>query len=168
MSKIEIRAAESSDTEAIHDIMNCPGVIHNTMQLPWRSLDQRRDWVAQRKSDDHFLVAVVDGHVVGNLGLGREGPARRNHVASMGMSVHDDFQNRGVGTALMAAMVDLADNWLGIRRIELTVWTDNLRAIHLYEKYGFVIEGTGRQFGRRAGAYVHAHYMARLRSEFVS
>ena len=80
------------------------------------------------------------------------------------MSVHDDFQNRGVGSALMAAMVDLADNWLGLRRIELEVWTDNAPAVHLYEKFGFKIEGRGRQFARRAGQLVDAYYMARLRA----
>ncbi len=165
MSEIEIRATEPSDAEAIHQILNCPKVVANTMQLPWRSIDQRREWISQRQSDAHSLVAVVDGRVVGNLGLhplGR-GP-RRNHVASMGMSVHDDFHNRGVGSALMAAMVDLADNWLGLRRIELEVYTDNAAAIHLYEKFGFVVEGTGRQFARRAGGFVDAHYMARLRA----
>jgi len=64
---------------------------------------------------------------------------------------------------LIAAMVDLADNWLGLRRIELSVYTDNAPAIHLYGKFGFVIEGTARQFALRNGVYVDAHMMARLR-----
>ena len=88
--------------------------------------------------------------------------SRRSHVASMGMSVHDDFQNRGVGSALMAAMIELADNWLGLRRIELEVYADNAAAIHLYEKFGFVIEGTARDYARRPGGFVDAHHMARL------
>lgn len=62
----------------------------------------------------------------------------------------------------MAAIVELADNWLGLRRIELTVWTDNARAIHLYEKFGFQHEGTHHQYARRAGELVDAHFMARL------
>ncbi len=66
------------------------------------------------------------------------------------MSVHDDFQNRGVGSALMAAMIELADNWLGLRRIELEVYADNAAAIHLYEKFGFVIEGRTSARARRA------------------
>ncbi len=78
------------------------------------------------------------------------------------MSVHDDFQNRGVGSALMAAMIELADNWLGLRRIELEVYADNAAAIHLYEKFGFVIEGTARDYARRPGGFVDAHHMARL------
>ena len=64
---------------------------------------------------------------------------------------------------MMAAMIDLADNWLGLRRIELEVWTDNAPAVHLYEKFGFVIEGTARQYARRAGTFVDAYHMARLR-----
>jgi putative acetyltransferase len=63
----------------------------------------------------------------------------------------------------MAAMVELADNWLDLRRIELTVYVDNPAAVHLYEKFGFVIEGTHRDYAFRSGAYVDAYAMARLR-----
>jgi putative acetyltransferase len=63
----------------------------------------------------------------------------------------------------MAALIDLADNWLGLHRIELTVYVDNAPAIHLYEKIGFVIEGTARDFALRGGVYVDVHTMARLR-----
>jgi len=111
-----------------------------------------------------LLVAVVEGRVVGNIGLEIARAPRRRDVGSIGMSVHDDYQNRGIGTALMVAVIQLADDWLGLRRLELEVWTDNLAAIHLYEKFGFVIEGTARQFARRAGDFVDAHHMARLRS----
>jgi putative acetyltransferase len=162
VSETQIRAFEPTDAEAIHEIFSCPKVIANTMQLPWRSLEQRRDWLSQRRTTGHFLMAVIDGRVVGNLGLDAAGIPRRSHVATMGMSVHDDFQNRGVGKALMTAMVELADNWLGLRRIELEVYTDNAPAIHLYEKFGFVIEGTGRDYARRPGGFTDAYYMARL------
>ena len=54
------------------------------------------------------------------------------------MAVHDDWAGRGVGTALMQAALDLADNWLGLTRVELTVWADNQAALALYRKAGFV------------------------------
>jgi putative acetyltransferase len=162
MSEIQIRGAEPSDAEAIHEILSCPRVTANSMQLPWRSLEQRRNWINQHVASGNFLVAAVDGRVVGNLGLDLAGASRRSHVASMGMSVHDDFQNRGVGSALMVAMIELADSWLGLRRIELEVYADNAAAIHLYEKFGFVIEGTARDYARRPGGFVDAHHMARL------
>jgi putative acetyltransferase len=154
---------EASDMQALHEIFTCPGVAANTLQLPWRPMDFTREQFGQAPRDGYRFVAEIEGRVVGNLGLHLEPAARRRDVAWFGMSVHDDFQNRGVGKALMATMIELADNWLGLRRLELQVWTDNAPAVHLYEKFGFVIEGKGRQFARRAGELVDAYYMARLR-----
>jgi putative acetyltransferase len=163
VSEVTIRAFEAVDVDAVHAILQCPGVIAGTLQLPWQPLDLARERHGKPDPDAHRLVAEVDGRIVGNLGLHLIQRGRRRDVASMGMSVHDDFQNRGVGSALMAAMIELADNWLGLRRIELEVWTDNAPAVHLYEKFGFVIEGTARQYARRAGTFVDAYHMARLR-----
>jgi len=67
-----------------------------------------------------------------------------------------------VGSALIVAGLDLADRWLNYRRLELTVYTDNVAALGLYRKFGFVIEGTHRDFAFRDGRYVDAHAMARL------
>lgn len=88
---------------------------------------------------------------------------RRSHVATFGISVAADVQGRGVGHALMREMVNLCDNWLRIERIELTVFADNPAALALYKKFGFEIEGTGRNFALRNGDYVDAYYMARLK-----
>ena len=63
----------------------------------------------------------------------------------------------------MNALVDLADNWIGLRRIELTVNADNYGAIHLYERFGFEIEGTKRGDILRDGALVDCLMMARLK-----
>jgi putative acetyltransferase len=70
-----------------------------------------------------------------------------------------------VGTTLMEAAVDLAENWLNIGRIELEVFTDNVAALALYQKFGFVIEGTLRDFAFRDGRYVDSYLMARLRAD---
>ena len=163
MSIIRVRAREPHDVEAINAIMTCPGVIAGTLQLPYRSVEERRERYGQHHPETHSLVAELDGRVVGLLGLHTETMARRRHCAGIGMGVHDDAQGRGVGSALMRAMLDLADNWLGLQRIELTVYTDNAPAIHLYQKFGFTIEGTARKYALRCGHLVDAHHMARLR-----
>ena len=46
-------------------------------------------------------------------------------------------------------MLDLADNWLNLTRIEPSVYTDNAAAVVLYEKFGFEIEGTHRRYAFR-------------------
>ena len=79
------------------------------------------------------------------------------------MAVRDDWQGKGVGTALMEAVLDLAENWLNLTRIELSVYTDNAAGVALYKKFGFEIEGTHRSYAFRNGEYVDAYSMARMR-----
>jgi putative acetyltransferase len=85
------------------------------------------------------------------------------HVGSIGMAVSDDWQGKGVGTALMEAALDLADNWLNLTRIELHVYVDNAAGIALYEKFGFEVEGTHRRLAFRDGEYIDTYSMARLK-----
>ena len=59
--------------------------------------------------------------------------------------------------------LDLADNWLGLVRVELTVFVDNEPAIALYRKFGFEVEGTHRKYGRRDGELIDTYAMARVR-----
>ncbi|MHB8647173.1 MAG: GNAT family N-acetyltransferase [Thermomicrobiales bacterium] len=165
MATILVRASEPRDLEAITAIMNCPGVVAGTLQLPYRALEDRREQFSHRPPGAHSLVAERDGRVIGQLGLHAATNPRRRHCASIGMAVHDEFQGQGVGSALMTAMIELADNWLDVRRIELQVYTDNAPAVHLYEKFGFAIEGTLRAYAFRGGVYVDAYAMARLREE---
>lgn len=161
MAEIHIRAFESADADALYEIFSGPNAVAGTLQTPWVSLEERRRR-ATVDGDTHRLVATIDERVVGNAALHLEGNPRRRDCGWIGMAVHDDFQGQGVGNALMRALMELADNWYGLRRVELTVWTDNKAAVHLYEKFGFVVEGTARQFARRDGEFVDAYYMARL------
>ena len=67
-----------------------------------------------------------------------------------------------MGTALLGAAIGLADGWINYQRLELLVYTDNAGALHLYRKFGFVIEGTCRAYAFRDGRYVDAYQLARL------
>ncbi len=161
---ITIRGVEADDWEDIAAIQAAPEVIYGTLQVPYKSRDAIRERTENQPPDMHGLVAVVDEQVVGLLGLHVD-TGRRAHVASLGMMVHADFHGRGVGNALMAAAIDLAENWLAISRIELEVFPDNAPAIALYEKFGFEREGTLREYAFRDGQYVDSYLMARLRPD---
>lgn len=166
MTKMQftIRRAEPSDAEALHRVYSAPGVIHGTLQLPYPSAENWRKRLAEPPDGTFNLLACVEDEVVGQLGLYTfPNQPRRRHVGQIGMAVRDDWQGKGAGSALMHAMVDLADRWLNLSRIELEVYTDNQPAIHLYEKFGFVTEGTHRQFAYRDGQFVDVYAMARLR-----
>jgi putative acetyltransferase len=164
MVQVSIRHAESYDYEAIHRIFSGPRVIESTLQLPLPSAEVWRKRLSERPENLYSLVACADGEVVGDLSLETHPTLwRRRHVGQIGMAVRDDWQGKGVGTALMEAALDLADNWLNLMRIELSVYTDNAAAVALYEKFGFEIEGTHRRYAFRNGEYVDAYSMARIK-----
>jgi putative acetyltransferase len=104
------------------------------------------------------LVGLLDVHTFPNR-------PRRRHVGQIGMSVRDEFQRKGVGTALLQAAVDLADKWLNLLRLELQVYSDHEPAVRLYTRFGFAIEGKLVRYAYRAGQYVDAYAMARFKPE---
>lgn len=162
MDKILIRHSEPKDAAAIKAIYACPKAYAGTLQLPYPSNAMWEKRMESIPAHVHSLVAEIDGEIVGNLGFELCTNPRRRHVGSLGMGVKDNHQGRGVGSALLSAIVDLTDNWLNIKRIELTVYTDNQAAIALYDKFGFVIEGESKDFAFRNGEFVDAYHMARL------
>ncbi|WP_397421578.1 GNAT family N-acetyltransferase [Phenylobacterium sp.] len=159
---ILIRALEPGDLPDLTEAWNQPLAYAGTLQLPFTSLEAREKRHAATSPNLRRLVAVIDGKVIGALGLERF-DNRRSHVGQFGMAVHDAFAGRGAGSALLAAAIDLADNWLNLRRLELTAYADNARAIALYQRFGFEREGLHRDHAWRNGAYVDALAMARIR-----
>ncbi|GAJ90853.1 GNAT family N-acetyltransferase [Agrobacterium sp. SHOUNA12C] len=159
---VEIRAAAPSDAEGIALIANLPGFRAGTLRLPFQSIEETRQWLEKPTPGAISLVALLEGQIVGNAGLRRH-DGRQIHTGNIGMGVHDDFIGRGIGSALFAALVDTADNWLAIKRLQLTVYVDNGPAIRLYEKFGFETEGRLKAFAFRNGEYVDAFTMARIR-----
>jgi putative acetyltransferase len=160
---IVIRALEPEDMAAVTEMMNQPLAIWGTLQVPFVSLAERQKRSLATPPGHTRLAAVIDGKVIGNIGLHPADNVRRAHTAAIGMAVHDAYAGRGAGSALMAAVVNQADRWLNLKRLELTVFSDNARAIALYERFGFEREGLLRAYAWRDGAYVDAITMARLR-----
>ena len=161
--KVVVRRAEPDDFEAFWRAFKDESVYSGTLQTPFPSREAWRKRLAEPIEGDYLLVACINGEVVGNAGLHHFKGSRRAHAMWVGMVVREDLQGRGVGTALMQALVDLADGWLNVFRLELTVFVDNKRAIALYRKFGFEVEGTHKAYALRGGEYVDALFMARIR-----
>lgn len=163
---IVVRRATSDDAAAFARIMGDPAVYPGLMQLPLANETQWRTRLADTADPakpDLLLVAELEARVVANAGLHPVGPAaRRRHAMMLGIAVASEAQGRGVGSALMQAMCDFADRWAGVLRLELTVYVDNARAIALYRRFGFAVEGRHRGYALRDGVYVDAFTMARI------
>jgi len=156
-----LRAREPSDWQALAALMQLPRVRWGTLRLPFVSAEETRKWIEKPPDGITCIVAILEDRLVGAADVTRY-RGRRDHVGGIGMSVHDDFHGRGIGSALLGALVDTADKWLNLRRLELSVYVDNEPAIRLYKRFGFVIEGTRRAAAFRDGEFVDDYVMARL------
>jgi len=160
-----VRRARPTDAADFVRLMGDPEVFGNLMQLPLPSEIQWRkrleDGDASTQGDLHAVVES-GGQLVGSAGLHPNPKLRRRHTAVLGISVAKSAQGQGVGTLLMQTLCDYADHWSQILRIELTVFVDNPRAIALYRRFGFQLEGTHRGYALRQGRFEDVHCMARL------
>jgi hypothetical protein len=86
------------------------------------------------------MVAEVNGKVIANseIGRGREGYER--HVGGIGVAIKKGFRDLGIGTEMMKALMKQARG-IGLKVLKLSAFETNKRAIHVYEKFGFVQTG---------------------------
>jgi putative acetyltransferase len=159
----KLRRAVVTDAEGLAEVFTDPSVLAGTLQIPYASPLLWRERLS--KPDAPVLLLACHGdNIVGSAGLHTNmGTPRRAHVAAVGMGVITAHQRKGVGRQLLAALLDLADNWYGLTRVELSVFTDNAPAIALYTKFGFEHEGTYRAYALRNGELADCHTMARVR-----
>ena len=164
--RLFIRAQRPADLDALYNIREQANVRPGVLAVPYSDPEHFREHRSKTSPAIQRLIAEVflsDGTslIVGDLGLHLNKLSGADRAA-IGIEVHQDYQEIGVGSALMAAAVDLADNWLNLHRLELEVFVDNERAVGLYKKFGFEIEATQRRDAFRNGAYVDTFWMGRL------
>jgi ribosomal protein S18 acetylase RimI-like enzyme len=169
--EIEIRPASMLDAEALvaldHALLaDGRGVVMAVDQL--RNVEQMRvqidDGYRQMSngSSSIWLVAVMAGELVGAATLKQLEPALCSHVGLLSLGVHPSAQRRGIGRALLRALIEHAQSF-GMERLELWVRADNARARALYESEGFSLESVRRRFIKlESGSYVDDLVMTRF------
>lgn len=108
-----------------------------------------------------FLLAEADGEII-SVATCRAGNRGYRHTVELGITVRCDRRNQGVGTAMMRYLIDWARISPDVHRLELQVFPNNARAIHVYEKLGFVHEGVRRQAFCKAGQFLDLVLMGML------
>jgi RimJ/RimL family protein N-acetyltransferase len=101
-----------------------------------------------------YLLAEIEGDIVGTLTFSAEKRPRVQHGGEFGMSVLRKYWNLGIGGRMLAYLIEWASHTHVIRKINLRVRVDNLAALNLYEKYGFVREGR-----RTREFYLHGQFV---------
>ena len=88
-----------------------------------------------------FIVATIDGKIVGNLGYTGGGRPRIRHTGEFGVSVLKEYWGLGIGETLIKYLIEWSKNTGIVRKINLRVRSDNATGINLYKKLGFKEEG---------------------------
>ncbi len=164
---VSIRAPRMTDAEDMYEIRVSKGARENMLGLSTNKVMRTEKMLSSLGENDHLLVAESEGKVVGIVALRINPSPRLNHTASLGIGIHPDYQNKKIGSRLLEEILDLADNWLMLIRVELDVFEDNERAIHLYEKFGFVVEGKKKYATKRYGKYETELFMARYNEKIL-
>jgi putative acetyltransferase len=157
-----IRPVCLQDAQALWIIARQQGVIETTLALPSLRLEQRMKSINELDENEHYMVAEKAGQVVGLAGL-TVGTGRLRHSGYLFVYVATEHQGQGIGTRLLQSLLDLADQWLLLRRVELTVLTENEGAKRLYERLGFVVEGRRKMSVISQGEIKDEWLMARYR-----
>jgi RimJ/RimL family protein N-acetyltransferase len=110
------------------------------------------------------LVALAGGEVIGWCDVRREHWPAHAHCGTLGMGLLPEYRGKGLGRRLMEATL-AATHEKGFVRVELMAHADNLRAIALYEKLGFLHEGVTRDSICIDGRFVDSVVMARIDAE---
>jgi ribosomal protein S18 acetylase RimI-like enzyme len=125
-------------------------------------LEEARKFVRDNIRKGHpQCVALSDERVVGWCDILPVDRPARAHSGVLGIGIIAGFRGKGIGTALMRATLERA-RAAGLTRIELSVREDNRPAAGLYEKFGFVAEGTQRKAILVDGRYENLLTMALL------
>lgn len=164
---IIIRPPNAGDAEAINAIRRQKGVRENILSLSSERVLESKAFLENASRNVHLFVAETDSKVVGMVGLEIFENPRKSHSGLVGIMVSKEYQGIGVGTMLMKEVIELADRWLMLVRLELGVFEVNEGAIRLYESLGFEKEGVKRFAAKRNGKYEDEWIMARIRPEFA-
>jgi RimJ/RimL family protein N-acetyltransferase len=127
--------------------------------------DEEAEWLPKmlaslEKDELFFLVAKVGRKLVGSSDIhilhGDE-----KHVGVLGIVIKNGFRDLGIGTELMKTLIEQATT-LGLKVLTLQVFATNRRAVHVYEKVGFVQTGTVPKKHFREGQYIDEVIMTKL------
>lgn len=117
-------------------------------------LEKSRQFVASILKDQMpMFVALAPGPtVIGWCDVYRKPHECQDHVGTLGMGIHANYREQGLGSILIERVLKKALT-AGLERVELDVFADNSRALALYQKFGFEVEGKKRRARKTRHGY---------------
>lgn len=146
--KAVLRNGRESDAQGMYDyLVKSAGETHFILREPEDcaaySIEGEKKFINGSLENplQLMLVCEVDGVIVGNCGLMFNDKSKLRHRASLAIALLKDYWGQGIGSRMFEAMIDTAEKFGGVTRLNLDVVEGNERALALYKKFGFEIVG---------------------------
>ena len=158
--QITIRKACKSDASSLR---NCILSYINGVSIPFtrdefdKSDSELEHWIEELNCNQNSLLLVAEdnGKIIGNIDVTSNRRSMLKHTGYIGMGVHEDWQNNGVGTILFQRMIECYEINNEIELLWLQVFGTNTAGLLLYRKFGFEESGRQEKFIKRYdGTYI--------------
>ena len=166
IKNMRIRPIRMEDAYFMSELRTMEGIYENLPSIYSERVNFSQNFIQGLSLEtDHMLVAESFTNnsikILGIAGLHVNRNPRQRHCANINIMVHPAYHHRGIGKQLMNKLIDIADNWIMLKKIELEVVSDNIPAINLYKKYNFKEEGVKKYGVVKRGKYKDIILMAR-------
>lgn len=166
---VTIRPTQPTDAPQLLQVMKKIGSETDFLIMDEHGLSLTEEQLAMQlgafleSQNNLSLVALAGEKIIGMASVLAEDNPRVAHIGEVGISILKEYWGMGLGAAMMEEIIWWAENSGVIRRLELTVQVRNERALHLYQKFGFIKEGKmQRSFLTRQNEFIDAYLMALL------
>jgi RimJ/RimL family protein N-acetyltransferase len=145
-SKIIIRKGVAGDARQIIQhtktvLQENPFVMGTAIEEFSVSVEEEREWINSHDEKGLLLVAEAEGQIIGLLNFKRSSHKKFSQNGTFSMSIQEKYTNNGIGSLLLNGLLKWAKKDHKVEKIYLEVFANNDRAIHLYQKLGFLEEG---------------------------
>jgi len=169
--KVRLRAIRNEDLDEMLDMFSDFEQVRQFVfpgpPFPPTRKDEQNfiDSNSMMKETYNFAIETLDGQYIGGCGIPKIGWVSR--VAMVGIWIgKEEFQGKGYGSDAMRVLCKFLYEQINVRKIALTVYGFNKRAIRSYEKVGFKVEGQLRDAMYRNGSYHDVIWMGMFQDEF--
>ncbi len=158
--KISIEKAKPSDAKEILELTKMFGAESDNLTYGKeginKSIESEMKYLESLENDKSnvFLLAKVDGKIIATANYSTYSKDRMKHRGEIGICVLKKYWNKGIGAMLLAEILEFASKSAKADIVSLEVRSDNLAAIHLYEKFGFEKIGKFKGYFKINGEYV--------------
>lgn len=169
---MKLRKLKEKDADGMLEWMHDPEIQKN-FQIAMRSKEKKdilefikkAEVVPIQNESIHYAIANEQDEYLGTISLKNIDMISRN--AEYAISLRQKAQGRGIAAKATKELLNIAFKELDLERVYLNVLSENIRAIHLYEKCGFIYEGEFRKHLLLEGEFKTLKWYGILKEEFI-